>query len=287
VVQDVCSKAESVVRAAARRSVAKWSRCGHLWSRALEATVASMQIHLTSVLAQSSARQLFGSGRALEICGCVVICDIFVPRREMYGGVVSLEIAHREAGMGERNASARPEGIDDAKKRLVIIDAGGVLQRSIGRTCSAFNREILILDDVGESSPQWSLADAVVVDICPAGLARVELIQTVRARAPYALICAVTAYPSVALVVAAMKAGASTCLCKPVYPTDILRLLVEGYDQGVQEKRADLPSLGRLEWDYIARILESVDGNISRAARLLGIQRSTLQRKLKKYPPNR
>jgi ActR/RegA family two-component response regulator len=49
---------------------------------------------------------------------------------------------------------------------------------------------------------------------------------------------------------------------------------------------ADLPSLYYVEWHYIDFVLSCL-GNVSQAARVLGIRRSTLQRKRKKTPPLR
>jgi two-component system response regulator RegA len=48
---------------------------------------------------------------------------------------------------------------------------------------------------------------------------------------------------------------------------------------------AQVPSLARVEWEHIQRVLTDCGGNISQAARLLGIHRRSLQRKLSKYPP--
>jgi hypothetical protein len=48
----------------------------------------------------------------------------------------------------------------------------------------------------------------------------------------------------------------------------------------------DLPSLYFVEWHYIDFVLSCV-GNVSEAARILGIRRSTVQRKRKKTPPHR
>jgi two-component system, response regulator RegA len=42
--------------------------------------------------------------------------------------------------------------------------------------------------------------------------------------------------------------------------------------------------LWRVEWEHIQRVLADCEGNISQAARLLGIHRRSLQRKLSKYP---
>jgi two-component system response regulator RegA len=127
--------------------------------------------------------------------------------------------------------------------------------------------------------------DVVVVDVCPSGMARPDLVEKVRASLPGVRVIAVTAYPSLDLAVAVTKAGADICLAKPVDPSELERVLVDGSFVPSLSRFSSLPSLARIEWEHIARVLSSVDGNISSAARTLGIQRSTLQRKLKKYPP--
>lgn len=50
--------------------------------------------------------------------------------------------------------------------------------------------------------------------------------------------------------------------------------------------RTELPSLYFVEWHYIDFVISCV-GSISKAAEILGIRRSTLQRKRKKIPPAR
>ncbi len=53
--------------------------------------------------------------------------------------------------------------------------------------------------------------------------------------------------------------------------------------QSMPEKNPPLQRLEELERDHIARVLEAVGGNRSRAAAILGITRSTLWRKMKKF----
>jgi two-component system response regulator RegA len=48
-----------------------------------------------------------------------------------------------------------------------------------------------------------------------------------------------------------------------------------------------LPSLERMQWEYIHAVLGSCSGNVSEAARQLGIHRQSLQRMLRRHPPNR
>jgi two-component system response regulator RegA len=46
-------------------------------------------------------------------------------------------------------------------------------------------------------------------------------------------------------------------------------------------------SLDRVEWEHINRVLMDCGGNVSEAARVLGLHRRTLQRKLAKLPAPR
>ena len=72
---------------------------------------------------------------------------------------------------------------------------------------------------------------------------------------------------------------------KPIAAAELNHML-DGRHHEVTEV-APLPSLHRMEWEYINRVLRHTGGNISAAARLLGVERSTLQRKLRKHPPSR
>lgn len=68
--------------------------------------------------------------------------------------------------------------------------------------------------------------------------------------------------------------------CKPALGREAEpRLMVAAAD--------DLPSLYFVGWHYIDFVLSCVGSNVSEAARVLGVRRSTLQRKRKKTPPDR
>jgi two-component system response regulator RegA len=49
----------------------------------------------------------------------------------------------------------------------------------------------------------------------------------------------------------------------------------------------EIPSLARVEWEHINRVLADCEGNVSKAARALGIHRRSLQRKLSRFPSSR
>jgi ActR/RegA family two-component response regulator len=64
-----------------------------------------------------------------------------------------------------------------------------------------------------------------------------------------------------------------------------LRLIISSPDAALADPR--LPSLERLQWEYIHAVLGSCAGNVSEAARQLGIHRQSLQRMLRRNPPAR
>ena len=96
-----------------------------------------------------------------------------------------------------------------------------------------------------------------------------------------------TGYGSIATAVEAMRLGAVNYLTKPADADQILAALEPGSSGESLAPGAEPLSLARAEWEHINHVLVSVSGNISEAARRLGLHRRSLQRKLAKYPPLR
>src|SRR5690606_11363521 len=99
-----------------------------------------------------------------------------------------------------------------------------------------------------------------------------------------------TGYGSIATATEAMRLGATHYLPKPATVDEILAAFAR--DElpplaAVEGEEATTPSLARAEWEHINRVLADSGGNISEAARRLGIHRRSLQRKLQKYPPKK
>jgi two-component system response regulator RegA len=84
----------------------------------------------------------------------------------------------------------------------------------------------------------------------------------------------------------ALKLGADHYLAKPADAEQILDAYKALNADAIQKHTPmTVPSLARVEWEHIQRVLSDCEGNISQAAKLLGIHRRSLQRKLSKYPP--
>ncbi len=96
-----------------------------------------------------------------------------------------------------------------------------------------------------------------------------------------------TGYGSIATAVEAVKRGAVNYLTKPVPIERIEKALWMELKEGDSEAEQGQPdepieSLERHEQEYLEYVLLQCQGNISQAARWLGIHRQSLQRKLKR-----
>ena len=143
---------------------------------------------------------------------------------------------------------------------------------------AATHREALGLSAVHR--PQYA-----VIDLRLGGERGLEVLQDLVERLPGIRCLVLTGYASVVTAVEAMKLGAHHYLTKPCDPDAI--------EQAFSNERGDPsvmvpeqpPSLARHEREYIEYVLAATGGNISEAARRLGLHRQSLQRKLRKYPP--
>lgn len=124
----------------------------------------------------------------------------------------------------------------------------------------------------------------VVLDLRMEQASGLPLIPRMKEIDPKVLIVVVTGYSSVATAVEAIKLGAVHYLVKPADATEIEAAFkrVQG-DANVSARESPL-SVDRLEWEHIQTVLSDHQGNISAAARALGMHRRTLQRKLGKRP---
>lgn len=127
-----------------------------------------------------------------------------------------------------------------------------------------------------------------LVDLRMPGVSGVELIAQLKRFDPQIEIVVLTGYGSIATATEAIRAGAEDYLTKPADADQILATFagMPPYRRREIEPGGDVtPSLARVEWEHIQRVLNDCHGNVSQAARVLGIHRRSLQRKLAKNPP--
>jgi two-component system, response regulator RegA len=97
-----------------------------------------------------------------------------------------------------------------------------------------------------------------------------------------------TGYGAIATAVESLRLGASDYLTKPI-DADQLVAAFDGGDRSAAPatRNFTVPSLARVEWEHIQRVLADCGGNVSEAARALHMHRRSLQRKISKYPVNK
>ncbi len=127
---------------------------------------------------------------------------------------------------------------------------------------------------------------AAVIDLRMPGTSGLDVARDLLARQPTMQVVILTGYGSIATAVEAVRRGVINYLQKPLDADQILAAFDKESDSsGDNATTETTPSLARVEWEHIQRVLTDCEGNISLAARRLGLHRRSLQRKLSKLPP--
>ena len=128
--------------------------------------------------------------------------------------------------------------------------------------------------------------DFAVVDLRMPGLSGLTLVRDLKQIAPAARVLVLSGFGSISTAVDAVHLGAVNFLPKPADADDILAAFERGEAALTPAAtEPETPSLARAEWEHIYRVLADCGGNVSEAARRLGIHRRSLQRKLRKRAP--
>jgi two-component system response regulator RegA len=178
-------------------------------------------------------------------------------------------------------------------RRFLVVDDDAAFRTRLVKALAARGIEAR-----GAASGEEALAaaptfapNAAIVDLRMHGMSGLDLVRALTAQQPGIQVLVLTGYGSIATAVEAVRRGAMNYLNKPVDTEQILAAFGrEGESGGAaapssEPAPVEIPSLARVEWEHIQRVLFDCEGNISLAARRLGLHRRSLQRKLAKLPP--
>lgn len=176
----------------------------------------------------------------------------------------------------------------DPSLTVLVVDDDPTFRNRLGRAFrdrdwEAYEAETAeaALDVARTVSP-----DLVLLDLKMPGLNGLDLIQDIKRVDSTIAVIILTGYGSIPTAMQALKLGADHYLGKPADAEQILAAYQElACGSAWKPAPTTVPSLARVEWEHIQRVLSDCSGNISHAAKLLGIHRRSLQRKLSKYPP--
>lgn len=127
--------------------------------------------------------------------------------------------------------------------------------------------------------------DRAVLDLKLEQESGLVILQQLLQSQPSLEVVILTGYSSISTTVEAIKLGAINYLCKPAGMEEIIGAFESRSGKAGEVPLQDSPpSVNRLEWEHIQKVLNQHQGNISATAKTLGMHRRTLQRKLQKRP---
>jgi two-component system, response regulator RegA len=174
---------------------------------------------------------------------------------------------------------------------VLLVDDDAVFRERLAQALGARGYDVRTAADAAaalaiarEESPEMA-----VVDLRMPGVSGLELVRDLKSIDPATKIVVLTGYGSIATAIDAMRLGVVHYLPKPATVDEVLLAFKRDEVPPLEAVDADseTPTLARAEWEHLNRVLGDAGGNVSEAARRLGIHRRSLQRKLQKYPPKK
>jgi len=174
-------------------------------------------------------------------------------------------------------------------RRVLVVDDDRVFRERLVRALRDRGLDALgaaSLDDgVGQATA--TPLDYAVVDLRLGAGSGLHVVRRLHELDPCTRIVMLTGYGSIATALDAVRSGATSYLTKPADVDEILAALHHDGKPSTEPPEVAVPTLDRVEWEHIDRVLVRCGGNVTRAAVLLGLHRRSLQRKLAKRPSPR
>ena len=175
-----------------------------------------------------------------------------------------------------------------ASLSILLVDDDEVFRGRMARALRDRGHEVRTAANADEAlalasseSPEYA-----VVDLKMPGRGGLQLVAELKALDPSTEVLVLTGYGSIATATEAVRRGAVDYVSKPIDADELLTALSRAAGSASPlPETASTPTLARADWEHIQRVLADCAGNVSEAARRLGLHRKSLQRKLHKYPP--
>lgn len=172
---------------------------------------------------------------------------------------------------------------------LLLADDDDVYRERLARAIGARGHSVITARNGAEAIllSSQSEMDAAILDLKMPEHNGIDVLRAIMKSRPHMRILIHTGYGSIATAMEAVRLGAIDYLIKPTDVDSLLSALDPNQEELAKASAVSAPSLERVEWEHIQRIISDCNGNISEAARILGLHRRSLQRKLQKFPPHR
>ncbi len=175
---------------------------------------------------------------------------------------------------------------DDDRPSLLIVDDDVTFCEVLAKamTKRGFNVHCAHTVEQALAYAETCTPEYATIDLRLPGASGLILVEKLKILDSGTRIVMLTGYASITTAVEAIKLGATHYLAKPVDADEIMAAFERTTGDVEVPINTHPLSVGRLEWEYIQRVLNENNGNISITARILNMHRRTLQRKLSKNP---
>jgi len=175
----------------------------------------------------------------------------------------------------------------DSRPSLLLVDDDAVYRARLATAIAARGFEVRTAADAQAAlvlaeadSPEYA-----VLDLRMPGDSGLELLRRLMTIDPTTRVLMLTGYGSIATALEAVRMGAAHYLTKPADVDEILAAFEPEHRPPAASVDQGTPSLARVEWEHLQRVLHDCEGNLSEAARRLGMHRRSLQRKAARTRP--
>lgn len=175
---------------------------------------------------------------------------------------------------------------DSSIKSLLLVDDDDVFRDALTRALERHNIVVHSAANISQALSRESehKPNIGIIDLCIGDESGLQLIQQLLQQNPEIRLVVLTGFASIATAVEAIKLGAKHYLTKPASVDEIIDALYSEEGNADVTTTAQPMSVKKLEWEHIQKVLAEHQGNVSAAARAIGMHRRTLQRKLQKKP---
>jgi two-component system response regulator RegA len=188
-------------------------------------------------------------------------------------------------------------GVSPRQRSLLIVDDDPCVRESLAQWFRDAHWSVRTATGCAQAAEMAALStpDFLVAEQRFADGSIFDLLGRFRTLNPGIFAVVLTRAPAIAAAVHAMRVGFQDYVAKPIDPRRLASLLgapvaLDTVTPASAANDVDMfdeepASLARVEWEHIHSVLLDCRGNISEAARVLGLHRRSLQRKLRRNGP--
>jgi len=167
-------------------------------------------------------------------------------------------------------------------KSILLCDDDAPFRRRLARALRDRGLEVYEAENAASCVDVFAEyhPEAVLVDLRMPGEGGLWVVREISQLDPRCKIVVLTGFGRIATALEAVRRGALNYITKPAKIDQILSAFSpESVDS---DSRVAMPSLAEVEAEYVQRVLDECEGNVSQSARVLGVHRRSLQRKLRR-----